>query len=134
MFHSNRQRIVLTPIAMFLRVLHCLSCLEWFYRSTRSQKRKGQHRAAPGVTTSQPVRFSTDTRGCALTSGFALGLQHSNGGHFEVMVNCSTLIHQAIMQHVHKRSQRLWSDIRPVSPHTVERRLLKLYMTPCRLV
>ncbi|DBB09605.1 hypothetical protein WJX82_001287 [Trebouxia sp. C0006] len=32
-------------------------------RSTRSQKRKGQHRAAPGVTTSQPFQFSTDTRG-----------------------------------------------------------------------
>ncbi|KAL0037418.1 hypothetical protein WJX79_007009 [Trebouxia sp. C0005] len=32
-------------------------------RSTRSQKRKGQHRAAPGVTTSQPFKFSTDTRG-----------------------------------------------------------------------
>ncbi|DBA82837.1 hypothetical protein WJX77_000693 [Trebouxia sp. C0004] len=32
-------------------------------RSIRSQKRKGQHRAAPGVTTSQPFQFSTDIRG-----------------------------------------------------------------------
>ena len=45
------------PVSSTLTDIHCT------YRVTRNQKRKGQHRAASGITASQPFQFSTETRG-----------------------------------------------------------------------